>query len=647
MPDFRAVFPEDAMKNCVFKAIILKGNADLVVFDNTGTDLNAHNVNDAIVELNDKIGHSTDDYYTKEETDAKLELKADASELANYYTKSESDSLLAEKADASSVYTKSETDDMLALKADADSVYTKQEADGLLDLKADESELANYYTKTESDNLLDAKADSSSVYTKQETNDLLSAKVDSTTLATDYYDKSDVNSLLSVKANADAVYTKEETEAEISALIVDDHIANNKAWSSEKISKEIYDILPTEEASGAIANFNTSLTLPLVSVKAYFEATQEAGTPTPQSPKAISGVSEVSVFHCHKNLYNYDESNVTTGTTTTSSTRAYYPLGFKGVSSLTFSAKLKSGSSITASDYLNIGKLRKSDGLIEILNQLITPDGITTRTLSISSDDEVVLTSLENPTFIKSILSRYDIQIEAGSTATTYEAYNGTTTLINLGGTYYGGYVEQDKDGHRQLVVTWCNITDLGSLNWWASNGGRTICNPSDMAIVPLSSIIGNILSDCYTPDTHNRVWNMITDNTIAVTDNINAKMVLYDSNMGTKTSDEVKAYLSGKSVIYGLAEPFTVALPDGEPITAFNGVNNLWSDTGNTTAEYKLSIEEYVAKKIAEITDGNRSLNTSLLRGSGDEREDITLPSSDELEREAIEEPERDDSQR
>ena len=100
-----------------------------------------------------------------------------------------------------------------------------------------------------------------------------------------------------------------------------------------------------QTASGAIANFSTQFAMPLIKSRFDFKATQEAGTPTPQSPKAISGVSAVSIKH-------------------------------------------------------------------------------------------------------------------SGSDMTDYDEY-----IVNLGGTYYGGYVEQDKEGKRELVVTH-EITNLGEQTW-------------------------------------------------------------------------------------------------------------------------------------------------------------------------------------
>lgn len=197
--------------------------------------------------------------------------------------------------------------------------------------------------------------------------------------------------------------------AEIIKSILDETEYNNAPNSRIaelllELKEQIEEDFTELTASGTIASFETNVSKPLVACDVDENATK--------------------VFHCRKNLYFYDENKISVGETTTQTTRAYYNLGLKNVK-LTFSASLKSGSSITQSDYLNIGILRKSDGLIEILSQFITPDGITTRTLSISSDDDVILVSLENPNVIKSILSRYDIQIEVGSSASDFEIYNG------------------------------------------------------------------------------------------------------------------------------------------------------------------------------------------------------------------------------
>lgn len=339
-----------------------------------------------------------------------------------------------------------------------------------------------------------------------------------------------------------------------------------------------------DTASGPIANFETPLAMPLLKTRFDFKATQETGTPTPQSPKAISGVSALGAVHCHKNLYQYDESKVAIGTTITATTRAYYPLGFKGVTSLTFSASLKSGSSTTASDYLNIGILRKSDGLLEILSAFITPAGITTRTLSISNDDKVVLMSLENPTVIKSILSRYDIQIEVGANASELEPYNGSTTLINLGGTYYGGYVSQDKDGHRQFEVTYKREL----LKNWTWTRNSTEYEFAYFSTTNVTDKANNKNFVCEIFANKNNYRANLSDSEIGVYTNTTGLRRFCVRCDGATTPEEFNTIIGDYAIIYELATPIIIDLPDGEPIITLAGTNNIFVDTGDTSVQFR-----------------------------------------------------------
>ena len=412
-------------------------------------------------------------------------------------------------------------------------------------------------------------------------------------------------------------------------------IKTKNIYTKSEVDDIVYGILPDDTASGSVANFTTSLELPIKSLEVDVNAVQESGTPTPATPLPISGRSAISPVHCHKNLYQYDESKVSTGTTTTSTIRAYYPLDFKGVTSLTFSANLKSGSSITASDYLNIGKLRKSDGLIEILSQFITPDGITTRTLSISSDDVVVLVSLENPTVIKSILSRYDVQIEVGSSASTYESFNGTTVVINLGGTYYGGHFTQDKAGHRQFEVTFKR--DLLK-NWiWTRNS-------TDYAFAYFSTT--NVTDKA---NNKNFVCEIFANNNNYRANLSNNEIGVYNNTTGLRrfcvrcdeatTPEEFNTIIGDYAIIYELATPYVIDLPDGEPIITINGTNNIYADTGDSAVEYKVSVEQYVSNHSGG--GGAKSLGGVFLGGSNSGSEEEPTEESEETEKvKEIDEP-------
>jgi len=68
-----------------------------------------------------------------------------------------------------------------------------------------------------------------------------------------------------------------------------------------------------------------------------------------------------------------------------------------------------------------------------------------------------------------------------------------------------------------------------------------------------------------------------------------------------TSTTDFVSA-VNGHQLVYELATPQTYHLTPQEVDTLL-GINNVWADTGNTTAEYVADTKKYIDKKIAELT--------------------------------------------
>ena len=63
----------------------------------------------------------------------------------------------------------------------------------------------------------------------------------------------------------------------------------------------------------------------------------------------------------------------------------------------------------------------------------------------------------------------------------------------------------------------------------------------------------------------------------------------------------------SGAQVVYTLATPVIIDLPDGEPITALNGVNNIFANSGDMECSFKCGVAMYVDNHSG---GGNRSVN-------------------------------------
>lgn len=299
----------------------------------------------------------------------------------------------------------------------------------------------------------------------------------------------------------------------------------------------------------------------------------------------ISGQDKINLTKCSKNLYVYDVNKVALGTTSTGTTRSYIDLGISGPCTLTFSASLKSGETPTT-QYINIGKM--SNGIITLIQALIQGGTLFDRTITFLEGEKVVIASASNQLYgITSTLTKYNIQVEIGDTVTEFNEYNGNTEVINLGGTYYGGHFTQDKDGKRELVVT-KRITTLGALTSWRYAQGSGVWRfqakmPNDYRPPKTISERLDFISSCFTPDLSPTTGGSVDNSIAGYTDDTKVYILCNSyTDLETFLTD-----LSNQTLVYTLAEPFTVALPDGEPIKSFAGVNNIYADTGDVDAEY------------------------------------------------------------
>lgn len=265
--------------------------------------------------------------------------------------------------------------------------------------------------------------------------------------------------------------------AEIIKSILDETEYNNAPNSRIaelllELKEQLEENFTELTASGAIASFETNVSKPIVNLTAYVKATQEAGTPTPQNPKAISGVSELSIKH-------------------------------------------------------------------------------------------------------------------SGSDMTDYDEY-----IVNLGGTYYGGYVSQDKDGKRELVVTHKAFVFTGSESWQVS---------TTFFYLPAGTL-EDIPIQAQTVCSNGLSINSMTNKQIRLYPSygINSQYISMSS-----TVSELQEYLSnGIQFLYELAEPFTIALPDGQPIMAYEGSNNIWNDSSDSEVTYLYKGQPETANMLSSNND-------------------------------------------
>jgi hypothetical protein len=241
----------------------------------------------------------------------------------------------------------------------------------------------------------------------------------------------------------------------------------------------ILDMLPIDEVSGAVANFETDVVLPLIDVKAEIVATETgSGAKSPSNPYVISGFNGANLSHSDD-----DTSNPTV-----------YPVSWQ-----TDAGEVMGG-------YYDF----------------------TTGKLVVTHKAKVKLRDL--------------------------------------------GYWNYSTSANRFYVN---NINDVFQKTDWNKHIG---------------------LCECYN---EGRVGNNQGDDLAFAF--YNATIYLRDNNYS-----DVQTWLNAVGdyyITYQLATPIEYDLSDTANITALVGVNNVWSDTnGDTTVDYKLGIQAYIDKKIAEV---------------------------------------------
>lgn len=336
-------------------------------------------------------------------------------------------------------------------------------------------------------------------------------------------------------------------------------------------------------APAGIATFSTDMIAPLKGCKIAFSPVQSgSGDPSPSNVRPISGWAGCNVVRTGKNIVDlgtqsftkykridlsypikagtYKLSATVTSTDTDASTCLigfWDKAGGSQIASYTLSRNTKSGASITLSKdckriYLYAG------------NNYVSSDGDTA--------------------------TWQDIQIEVGSTATTYEPYSGSTIPIDWtteAGTVYGGYVDPVKG---ELVATKKLITLTGAnsevwSNYTAAYYGFRL-NLSDANIN--GKPIEQLLSDKFRGAGWRGALSGYAANILCTYSDPSAgTYVFFTTSITDKTEWLEWLEDNPTQLCYPIATPITYQLTPTQ-LKSLRGVNNIWSDAnGDTTVKY------------------------------------------------------------
>ena len=196
-----------------------------------------------------------------------------------------------------------------------------------------------------------------------------------------------------------------------------------------------------------IANFDTLLSDPIIELKATITPTQESGTPSPQSPKALIGVNTINFVHCGPNLWDEQWESGTLDDDTG------LPVSDAEFSRSANFIPVRPNSSV----YVYVSGLDPE--VNEFTRFMYDKDKnfIDSLTVWDSGSESIAQDVYYMKVVYKraySDISNYKVAISSPSAAWEYNTYKGETITVPLGNTYYGGQFIQDSAGHRKFRKT-------------------------------------------------------------------------------------------------------------------------------------------------------------------------------------------------
>ena len=232
-------------------------------------------------------------------------------------------------------------------------------------------------------------------------------------------------------------------------------------------------------ASATPANpvsFAATLAAPLKGLECAFSPVQAAGTPAPDNVLPISGWTNCNVVRCGKNLF---------GGTLGSGT--YVDINVVAGQKYTISAKMVDAS---VSTFLQVKRTPTGQESWETVASPISNYTVAAKTFTVESGYRYALYSNSSYTNVT------DVQLELGSTATSYAPYTGQTLAVQFpaeAGTIYGGYIDPVRGVAR---AEW-GMETLDGTESYNNYTSVVVCRKN----VPAGAANGLISNRAVTPD--------------------------------------------------------------------------------------------------------------------------------------------------
>ena len=367
----------------------------------------------------------------------------------------------------------------------------------------------------------------------------------------------------------------------------------------------------------SVAQFTTTRTDNLKNIKFDIGLTQESGTPSPSSPKLITGYNSATITRKGKNFIDpsnsdYLEANVQTWGGVDDDLVAQLNTLKIGTYQVSFKCKIDTitGEATSGKYGIYLRAVRDDNTQYNVDIRVDKTNMVQGDIYEITGTFKVDATTIgrftycyfysgRSPWSSADICKFYDFQIELGYALTPYEPFTSATQTISLPQTVYCGEIDMTEGSGESTH----GIIDLGDMSWAYNSqyGVFTSLGVADCKVNPINCVCSAYDFDGSKNNTTIAEMNL-SNLQMAAYSNANNKgrFVIKDTNY--TDAETFTQAVTGQKIVFPLETPVAITISTPISLTTSMGVNNVFTNTnGNISVDYDTDTQSAIDNSIGQ----------------------------------------------